>query len=145
MILTEFYEQIGKVCYTAAAIDGHINPAEIAKLKAVVANEWLSLDHATDRYGTDLAHQIEVVFDWLMEQHWDCEQTLPDFKLFVKDHPTLFNAGVSKILLHTVYSIAAAFAGYNKAELVFAKQIEWILHKNANAITEPAQSTVNFK
>jgi hypothetical protein len=125
--LTEFYQIVGKLCYGVAFIDQTINFQETAKLKALVRDKWIHLENGTDRYGTDLAYQIEIVFDWLVENNWDISQTIPDLKLFIKEHSTLFTKEVKQLILSTVYAIAAAFSGYNKSELVFASKIEEIL------------------
>lgn len=129
--LTEFYQIIGKLCFSTAFIDRNITPKETAKLKELVRTKWLSLENGTDRYGTDLAYQIEIVFDWVIENEWDLEQTIPDLKLFIKEHPNLFTQEVKELVMHTVYAIAAAFSGYNKSELVYASRIEEVL-RNKN-------------
>lgn len=125
--LTEFYQIIGKLCFSTAFIDRNITPTETAKLKELVRTKWLSLENGTDRYGTDLAFQIEIVFDWLVENEWDIEQAIPDLKLLIKEHPNLLTQEVKKLIMGTVYAIAAAFSGYNKSELVFASKLEEVL------------------
>ncbi len=66
-----FYQQLGKLFYAVADSDNNIQQDEINKLKKVVREEWLPIEDSVDEFGTDAAYQIEIVFDWLLENNYD--------------------------------------------------------------------------
>lgn len=122
-----FYQQLGKLFYSIAAVDKTVREEEIEKLKKIVHQEWLPLENTFDVFGTDSAYQIEIVFDWLAENQCNYKQILPDFKLFRTEHSSLFTPQVNALIIKTAKAIASSFAGENKSEHVLISQLHTVL------------------
>jgi hypothetical protein len=122
-----FYQQIGKVFYSIAAVDKTVRPEEIEELKKIIQQEWLPLENTFDIFGSDSAYQIEIVFDWLVENEWDTDQIISDLKLFRTVHSSLFTDRVNALILKTAKAIATSFAGKNKSEHVLNGQLNSVL------------------
>ena len=120
----EFYQNLGKLFYAMAVADQHVHDKEIARLKEVVREHWLQLEDSVDEFGTDAAFQIESVFDWLLEYEKDGDAYYKEFEAFYHDHKTLFSAEVKNLTMTTARSIAAAFYGSNKAELIVLARVQ---------------------
>ncbi|MGK0295924.1 MAG: hypothetical protein ACI884_002096 [Ulvibacter sp.] len=122
-----FYQQIGKVFYSIAAVDKTVRPEEIKELKNIIQEEWLPLENTFDMFASDSGYQIEIVFDWLVENEWNIEQMIPDLKLFRTVHSSLFTDQVNALILKTAEAIANSFAGKNKSEHVLISQLNSVL------------------
>jgi hypothetical protein len=122
-----FYQQIGKVFYSIAAVDKTVRPEEIKELKNIIQEEWLPLENTFDMFASDSAYQIEIVFDWLVENEWNIDQMIPDLKLFRTVHSSLFTDQVNALILKTAEAIANSFAGKNKSEHVLISQLNSVL------------------
>ena len=122
-----FYQQLGKLFYSIAAVDKTVREEEIKQLKKIVQQEWLPLENTFDVFGTDSAYQIEIVFDWLAENQCNYKQILPDFKLFRTEHSSLFTPQVNALIIKTAKAIASSFAGENKSEHVLISQLHAVL------------------
>lgn len=125
--MIRFYQHLGKVFYCIAAVDKTVRKEEIEQLKKIVKTEWLPLENALNEFGDDAAYQIEIVFDWLVENKWDMEQVISDFKLFRKEHESLFTPEVRILILKTAIAIVSSFSGKNKSEHVIVSQLNNIL------------------
>jgi hypothetical protein len=129
--MIHFYQQLGKIFYSIANVDKTVSPDEITQLKEIVKTEWLPLENTFDSFGTDSAYQIEIVFDWLVENNWTTDDALFDFESFKKEHPSLFTPAVNNLILKTAKAIAASFFGKNKSELVLINQLASTLSKKS--------------
>ena len=125
--MIHFYQLLGKVFFRIAAIDKTVRKEEIEQLKKIIKTEWIPLENALNEFGDDAAYQIEIVFDWLLENEWDFQQVIPDFKIFRKEHKSLFTAEVRILILKTAIAIVAAFLGENKSEHIIIGQLKSIL------------------
>ena len=125
--MTHFYEHLGKVFYCIAAVDNTVRKEEIEQLKQIIRTEWLPLENTFNEFGDDTAYEIEIVFDWLVENKWNFEQALPDFKTFRKEHHSLFTPQVDALILKTAKAIVMSFSGKNKSERVLMSQLNTIL------------------
>jgi len=125
--MNELYENLGKLCYAMAIVDGSVHAKEWDKVKEIVKEDWLYVDDFTDRYGTDAANQIEIVFDGLMEYTKTSEECFDEFKEFYEAHPHAFSEEIKKLTGKTANSIANAFSGRNKSELVLLAKIHLLL------------------
>ncbi|HUH46815.1 MAG TPA: hypothetical protein VLZ54_06660 [Arenibacter sp.] len=112
------YENLGKLYYAMAVVDGDVHTKEIDKLKEFIRKYWLAVDAVEDEYGTDAAFQIETVFDWLLGHEADGERCFGEFREFYEDHKERFTPFIKVLILDTAHAMANAFAGKNKAELV---------------------------
>lgn len=121
------YENLGKLFYAVAISDGSVHTKEWEIVKEIVKEDWLYVDDFTDRYGTDAANQIEIVFDVLMEYTRTSEECFEEFKDFYEEHPHAFSDKIKLLAKKTASAIANSFSGKNKAELVILAKIELLL------------------
>ncbi len=124
----EFYQNLGKLFYAVAMSDHSVHMKELEKLNEVVSDHWLDVDDIEDEFGTDSAHQITTVFDWLLEYEKDGEEIYEEFEEFYTDHKKLFTPKVKALAMSTSRAIATAFAGSNKAELVMLGRLELLFN-----------------
>lgn len=125
--MIHFYQHLGKVFYCIAAIDKTVRTEEIERLKKIIKTEWIPLEGTVTEFGDDAAYQIEIIFDWLMENEWDLEQVIPDFKIFRKEYQSLFTPEIRILILKTAIAIVTAFSGENKSEHLIISQLTSIL------------------
>lgn len=116
-VANTFYQKIGKLFFSVAMADGSVHSDEIDSLKRIVRDTWLPHDELVDEYGSDAAFQIEIVFDWLLENEQDSKACFEEFQEFYDEHPRIFNEEVKVLVIKTANAIASAYAGKNKSEL----------------------------
>lgn len=125
--MVRFYQQLGKLFYSIAAVDNTIRPEEISQLKKIIQREWIPLESSFDQFGSDSAYQIEIVLDWLAENEWDYDRNLSDFKIFHNEHHSLFTPEINSLITKTAESVAKSFSGKNKSEHILISQLNFIL------------------
>lgn len=125
--MNELYESLGKLFYAIAIVDGSVHAKEWDRVKEIVEQEWLYVDDFTDRYGTDAANLIEIVFDGLMEYNKSSDGCFDEFKAFYEAHPHAFTKEIKALTRRTANAIANAFSGRNKSELVLLAKINLLL------------------
>lgn len=125
--MLSFYHLLGKVFYGIASCDGQVAQAELAELKRIIRTEWTGLDHSTDAFGSDAAFQIEVVFEWLLENEPEPDEVFTALSAFKASHPEVFTDKVVHLIARTAHKIAEAFAGKNKSELIWISRLNGIL------------------
>lgn len=113
-----FYQKTGSLFFAFANADGTVHAKEVAILKSMIREKWLPLDDIEDDYGTDAAFQIEIVFDWLMEEDKKSDACFDEFIDFYKEHTSIFTEPIKKLIFETSSAIANSFSGKNKAELM---------------------------
>jgi hypothetical protein len=124
-----FYQQLGKLFFSVASVDKTVREEEIAQLKEIVAKEWLPLENSLNEFGDDAGYQIEIVFDWLVENDWNIGPIIPDFEIFKKEHPHLFTPQINDLILKTAKAITNSFSEGNKSESVLIDQLSGILYQ----------------
>lgn len=117
------YEHAGYLFYAVAAADGAVKEAEVAAIKDLITKEWLPLEDSTDEFGTDAAHYIFMTFDVLMDRGLPADEAYEVFKDYFNSHATAFSGTVRKKIRETATAIARAFAGKNKAESKYLKEL----------------------
>ena len=127
--MIRFYQQLGKVFYCVVAADNIISKKEILTLKKIVKKEWLPMESTLTEFGDDAAYQIEIVFDWLLENDWDSMDIIIEFENFRKEHPSLFTPKTNDLILKTAIAIVASFSNKNKSEMELIKELSAILHQ----------------
>lgn len=121
------YENLGKLFYAVAISDGTVHAKEWDKVKEIVKEDWLYVDDFTDRYGSDAANQIEIVFNVLMEYTKTSEECFEEFTNFYEQHPHAFSDKIKVLTKKTATAIANSFSGKNKSELIMLAKIELLL------------------
>lgn len=119
----KFYQNIGKVFYAVAKSDNVVEAKEIEILKKIVKEKWLAVDETFDVFGADTAYQIEIVFDWLNSKNATSDDCYADFIEYYHNHSFFFTREVKKLIMETSSSIASAFAGKNKSELILLARL----------------------
>ena len=127
--MIHFYQQLGKLFFSVASVDKTVHEDEMAQLKEIVKKEWLPLENSFSEFGDDAAYQIEIVFDWLVENDWNMGRIVPDFEIFKKEHPHLFTPQVNELILKTAKAITNSFSGKNKSESVLIDQLRSVLYQ----------------
>ena len=127
--IIHFYQQLGKLFFSVASVDKTVREEEIAQLKEIVKKEWLPLENSLSEFGDDAAYQIEIVFDWLVENDWNMGRIVPDFEIFKKEHPHLFTSQVNDLILKTAKAITNSFSGKSKSESVLIDQLRGVLYQ----------------
>jgi hypothetical protein len=120
----ELYENLGKLFFAMASIDGTVHTKEVDYLRSFIRSYWLDIDAVEDEYGSDAAFRIETTFDWLLEYVKRPEDCFEAFKEFYKDHVQIFTPAIKRLTLDTANAMANAYAGKNKAELILLSRIE---------------------
>lgn len=118
---------MGKLFFAIAWADRDMNPNEVFALKKLVKEEWRQADEEVDAHGSEVVYQIEIVFDWLMEQDFVPYNCLEDFKDYHRTHKDMFSAEVNQMIWKTANAIALSFASMNKSELIALNQLKHIL------------------
>ena len=126
----KFYQNLGKLFYAIAAADHEVRNTEFDKLKELIKSQWLQLDPIEDKFNTDAAYQIEIVFDWLNNQKaLDTKKCFNDFIDYKNKQRHLFTKNVKQLILKTGSAIAASFSGINKSELIILAKLDMELKK----------------
>lgn len=127
---TQAYQHIGYLFYAVAAADKRITIEEVEILKTLVKNYWLDLESTNDRFGSDAAYQIEIVFDWLVEADWESDTCFTKFEDYYKEHSNLFSENIKSLIIKTASTIAESYAGKNKSELIILAKIETLFKQS---------------
>jgi len=120
----QLYENLGKLFYAIASIDGTVHSKEVDHLRSYIRSYWLAIDAIEDEYGSDAAFRIETTFDWAWEDEKEPKGCYKDFKEFYEEHNKLFTPEIKRLVLDTANAMANAYAGKNKSELILLSKIE---------------------
>lgn len=135
----ELYENLGKLFYAIAAADKIVSKEEIRVLYEIVEKEWVPVEDSSDEYGTDLSFQIEVIFDWYKDNDFSAEAAYEKFETYQKEHTGLFDADLNDLIWKTANSIAQAFPGKNRSEILMLIRLKSLLHIH-NMVSHVCQS-----
>ncbi|WP_299441356.1 hypothetical protein [uncultured Aquimarina sp.] len=124
-----FYQSLGKLFYAIAASDKIVRKTEYTSLRNLVKSEWLAVDDLEDEFGADAAFQIEIVFDWLDYSELNAEASFNDFASFFNENKSLFTNKIKQLIWKTANSIADAFSGKNKSELMMLGRLQLIFEE----------------
>ena len=125
--MIHFYQQLGKLFYSIAAVDGTVRKEEITKLIEIVHKEWVPIETTLNEYGDDSAYQIEIVFDWLIEKDGKISNGISAFENFKKEHPSIFTPQVNDLILKTALAISESFSKKNKSEMQLITELRDVL------------------
>ena len=127
--MIHFYQQLGKLFYSVASADKTVRKEEIAHLNEIVKKEWLPIENNLNEFGDDAAYQIEIVFDYLVENDWKIGKIIPDLEDFKKEHPSIFTPQVNDLIIKTAKVITNSFSGKNKSESVLMEKLRAVLYQ----------------
>lgn len=115
---TMFYQNLGKLFYAIACVDGIIEVDEINTLKTMVEEEWSINEDALT---------ILDSFNWLhMNQDYDSNTC---FNSFLNMNKSLFTENRKTLILKTANAIASSFSNRNKSELIILAKLDMELKK----------------
>ena len=113
--IQKFYQNLGKLFYAVASIDGNVEDIEIETLKQRVEAEWRTEKEAS---------MIMDMFDWLhKDQEYDANTCFKSFLNYMASHKALFTASRKASILKTASTIAHSFSRNNKSELILLAQL----------------------
>ena len=127
--LVSFYQLLGRIFYATAQADKVIRPEEVSELKQIIKNVWLDADNVIDQFNSDAAFQIEIVFDYLLDNEIIVEGIINQVKSFKSIHKSLFTKNTIELIMKTALGITSSFAKNNKSEVVFLSQLRLALEK----------------
>ncbi|GAA4112479.1 hypothetical protein GCM10022393_10950 [Aquimarina addita] len=122
----ECYQSLGKLFYAIAAADKVVRTSEYNTLKELVKTSWLAVDDLEDEFGVDAAFQIEIVFDWLDHSSLEATGCFEEFENYYKENKKFFTKSFKQLIWDTANSIANAFSGKNKSELMLLGKLQLI-------------------
>jgi hypothetical protein len=125
-----FYQKLGELFYAVAAADKIVRSEEYKALTKLVEEAWKSMDDYKDAFKTDAVYQISIVFEWFDYERMDAEECFESFSDYYKTHTKSFSEERERLILKTVHSIANAFRGTNKSELIMITKLELLFNKN---------------
>lgn len=116
-----FYQNLGKLFYAIAVVDGNVREFEENALKKMVKEHWLPMD--------DSFPMIDV-FNWLnADQEYNAEDCFDGFIAFKKENEHLFTQETKQLIVRTANAIASSFSGKNKSELIMLARLSIELKK----------------
>lgn len=126
-LYNQLYQNLGYLFYGIAAADKKVNPKEFETLKQCVRKYWIDVETERGSLGSDAAFQMEVIFEILAEEMPDSYVCFHDFEDFKQRHEELFTQEINQLIWQTAESIASAFSGKNKSELVYLSRLAILL------------------
>ena len=119
-----FYEKLAYLFYAIADSDGKVNNKELIKLHEEIVLIWKSIDNSLDEFNTDLAFEIEAIFEWLEDNRYSYMDAYKEFTDYAKTHKSLYDNLVKEKIMHTCTNIASVFKSINHAEENILKQLK---------------------
>lgn len=124
-----FYQNLGKLFYAIAAVDGSVRAEELDRLNKIVEREWQSINLIANVKLKD-EHSIVNTFKWLHDDNeYNAEVCYNSFIAFKNSNEALFTSEINSLILKTARTIAAAFSKVNKAELILLARLDIELKK----------------
>lgn len=125
IITTEaFYQNLGKLFYAIAFSDRKVRDEEFSKLQLCVLEYWLEYDDLLDTFGSDASYLIETVFEGVEAFEESAQDMYDAFVNYKREQPQFFTENSKTLILETAQSVARAFCGLNKSELVMLGKLE---------------------
>lgn len=126
----QLYTDLGYLFYSVAAADGRVQREERDELMALIRERWLPLEHRRDELGTDLAHYIDIGFDYAVECEMPKDEAFERFAEQVRHNAADLDEGLRRMIFRTAVSVASAFAARNKAELNKLASLQALFTRN---------------
>lgn len=127
-----FYENLnlvlGQLFYYAASVNGNIHTIEKETVHELVQKNWSPLEHARDRFGTDLAYQIDFAFDF-EEANIEHVNGWEVFRDFYLQNRREFTPVIKTNILKTITAIAISFHGKSRREAELINKVQELLRR----------------
>lgn len=111
-----FYQKLGFLFYSIAAADKIIRDEEVAELHKQVMENWIRLEDTKDDFGSDAAYQIEIVFDWILDNETNGERAYQIFEEYFQSNSEMFDDEIKQKIYTTAEKISMSYHGVNKSE-----------------------------
>lgn len=129
--ILNFHQNLGKLFFAIAAVDGSVRVEELDKLKKIVKKEWLSTNFVKDDLKVDAEQAIINTFRWLRDDNeYNANECYNSFLVYMKNHKELFTDDVNKLIIKTASKIATSFSKMNKSELMLLAKLDMELKNN---------------
>ena len=115
--------------YAVADCDGKVNSKELYKLHEEVVSIWKSINNSLDEFNTDLAFEIEAIFEWLEDNRYAYQDAYKEFTDYAKEHKQFFDIEVKEKIMHTCNNIASVFKSVNHSEENILKELKMFLEQ----------------
>ena len=115
MFYQQLYEELGKLFYTIAAVDGKVAQTEKKTLQDLIESTWKPLEGSTDKYGTDQANLIGFAFDY-EDTEGITEDGFESFERFYFENKSRITPDIVNNIIQTAKAIASASRARNKSE-----------------------------
>ena len=129
-LILKFHQNLGKLFFAIAAVDGNVRSEELDKLNEIVKNEWLSVHFVGDDLKLEAEQAIVNTFRWLRDDNeYNAEECYNSFLGFKNEHKALFTDDINKLIIKTARAIAFSFSKVNKSELMLLAKLDIELKK----------------
>jgi len=129
-LILKFHQNLGKLFFAIAAVDGNVRSEELDKLKEIVKNEWLSVHFVGNDLKLEAEQAIVNTFRWLHDDNeYNAEECYNSFLVFKNEHKALFTNEINKLIIKTARAIAFSFSKVNKSELMLLAKLDIELKK----------------
>ena len=115
--------------YAIAAADKTVHETEIRSLKKLVRINWPEILEHKDEEQFNQLYQIELEFDRLVEEKSDPQTCFDAFVNFKGANQEQFSQDIKELIWKTANSIALAFSGKNKSELIHLAKLKMNLQQ----------------
>lgn len=123
----KFYNELGKLLYAVAIVDGKVQQKEIEEVKKIVREELLHLEDTIDDFNTDAAFFAEFEFDYMRaENTTSADELLKSFADYLNNTPQM-RPSVKRAVSRAARRVAESFAGINKKEKALLEKIDGLL------------------
>lgn len=123
----KYYNELGKLLYAVANVDGRVQRKEIEEVHKVVRDELMHLDDTEDDFDMDAAFFTEFEFDYMREESTiSSEDLLNSFAEYLRNTPEL-RPSLRQAAKRAAVRVAESFAGINKREQEFLEKLDEVL------------------
>lgn len=123
----KYYNELGKLLYAVANVDGRVQKKEIEEVHRVVRDELMHLEDTEDDFDMDAAFFTEFEFDYMREENTvSSEELLNGFAEYLKNTPGI-RPSLKRAAKNAALRVAESFAGVNKREKDFLEKLDEVL------------------
>lgn len=124
-----FSKYLARLFYAIAATDKKVHEIEIRSLKKFIRRNWPELLEQKNNTQSDQIYQIELEFDRLAVENSDPNKCFEEFVKYKLVNQEYFTQEIMELIWETANSIALAFSGKNKSELILLAKLKMNLQQ----------------